>query len=83
MSGPSDKAMKAAQKFGRRHELQGRGGPTAVDFDLGILLDSYADEKLEEAAKSFEQMRWLCLDHGGEESEKIVERIRSFIKGTR
>lgn len=35
-------------------------------------------ETLKEAAALFEPMKWLCLDHGGEEAEEIQKRILSL-----
>lgn len=38
-----------------------------------------AERMRERIAKEFERpLAWLCLDHGGEEAEKIVERIRAL-----
>jgi hypothetical protein len=62
-----------------------------MDEAVGLVFDALADgayetgrkEGIEEAAQLFElhnSFAWLCMDHGGEEAEKICKMIRGLLK---
>lgn len=60
------------------HRSIGAGGGDERDDPLVQLRRAVREMAIEECARLFDGLEWLCLDHGGEEKEEIQKKIRSL-----